>query len=261
MKKPSKRNSNAWAISDRSGMKFPMREMIKEPGTGFFIHKSESDGKYNAVDHPQANLSKYLRNKVGDPFPVLDAHPDRNWALDAIRSYNASVNTGMIMLVPKAVPGAIRKGEASLSLSFIVDEADGRRYQYSDADLEIDATVSAVGLDARLASSSLSIEVDVTSAGIRAKYGNASLESFFTLTAASLDVKFGSSDMEIAASVAATGIRAKYGLVDMEADATLTSSGLGSYKGVVAMNAAVTVTVVLPDWLPADWDSSDWFTA
>ncbi len=75
-----KRNSNAWAISDRSGMRFPMREMIYEPGTHIFIHKSESDGSYNAVDHPQANIQKYAR--FGDPFPVLDAHPDINWVLD-----------------------------------------------------------------------------------------------------------------------------------------------------------------------------------
>lgn len=79
--RPSKRNSNAWAISDRSGMKFPMREMIKEPGTGYFIHKSESDGKYNAVDHPQANLQKYA-TLSGDPYPVENARPDQDWTLD-----------------------------------------------------------------------------------------------------------------------------------------------------------------------------------
>lgn len=74
----SKRFSRAWAISDRSGMRFPMAEMMREPGTNVFIHKSESDGIYNAVDHPQANIQKYAR--FGDPFPIPEAHPDINWA-------------------------------------------------------------------------------------------------------------------------------------------------------------------------------------
>jgi hypothetical protein len=79
----SKRNSKAWAISDRSGMRFPIKEMIKEPGTNYFIHKSESDGRYNAVDHPQANLQKYATFS-GDPFPVKDAHPDIDHSLTTL---------------------------------------------------------------------------------------------------------------------------------------------------------------------------------
>ena len=75
-----KRGSKAWAISDRSGMRFPMCEMIREPGTNTFIHKSESDGRWNEVDHPQAHVNKYAR--FGDPFPVLDAHPDISWVVD-----------------------------------------------------------------------------------------------------------------------------------------------------------------------------------
>ena len=78
-----KRKSNAWAISDRSGMKFPIKEMIYEPGTNYFIHKSESDGKYNAVDHPQANLTKYA-DFSGDPYPVKDAHPDINHSIQVL---------------------------------------------------------------------------------------------------------------------------------------------------------------------------------
>lgn len=72
---------SAWFISDRSGMKFPISEAIKEPGTGYFIHRSESDGKYNAVDHPQAHLSKYAELS-GDPKPIKNARPDINWVVD-----------------------------------------------------------------------------------------------------------------------------------------------------------------------------------
>lgn len=63
-------------------MKFPINEMIREPGTNVFIHKSESDGMYNAVDHPQANIQKYAR--FGDPFPVFDAHPDISHVVDTL---------------------------------------------------------------------------------------------------------------------------------------------------------------------------------
>lgn len=92
IEKKDKRHSNAWAISDRSGMKFRMSEMIKEPGTGYFIHKSESDGMWNAVDHPQANIQKYAR--FGDPFPVRDAHPDRSWVVDLfLKDENGNILT------------------------------------------------------------------------------------------------------------------------------------------------------------------------
>ena len=77
----SKRSSKAWAISDRSGMRFHMNEMIKEPGTGYLVHYSESDGIWNMVDHPQANLHKWAELS-GDPYPVLKVRPDQPWAKD-----------------------------------------------------------------------------------------------------------------------------------------------------------------------------------
>lgn len=50
---PSRRRSSgkrAMAISDRSGQAFPYREMVEEPGTKLWVHKSESDGRWNRVD-------------------------------------------------------------------------------------------------------------------------------------------------------------------------------------------------------------------
>lgn len=64
-----------FAISDRSGFKFPMREMVKEPGTGYLVHRSESDKNYNMVDHPQLHLNKYAKLS-GDPKPIKNARPD-----------------------------------------------------------------------------------------------------------------------------------------------------------------------------------------
>ena len=75
-----KKGSKAKAISDRSGFKFPMDEMVIEPGTGYLVHKSESDGQYSLINHPLNNVGRYLRNKLGDPFPVQNARPDRDWA-------------------------------------------------------------------------------------------------------------------------------------------------------------------------------------
>lgn len=76
--KGKKGNSNANAISDRSGFRHPMHEMIVEPGTGYLIHRSESDGRWNFVDHPQAHINEYAH--FGDPFPVADARPDIIWS-------------------------------------------------------------------------------------------------------------------------------------------------------------------------------------
>lgn len=62
---------NAIAICQRSGMKFPYSEMIIEPGTGLFIHYSESDGMYNRVDHPQLHIKG-----VSDRIGLRQPHPD-----------------------------------------------------------------------------------------------------------------------------------------------------------------------------------------
>ncbi len=74
--KRDKSRSDAWAICDRTGVRFPMREMVIEPGTGYLVHKKASDGPWNYVQHPQANL---LENGLtfGDPFPVMEARPNQ----------------------------------------------------------------------------------------------------------------------------------------------------------------------------------------
>lgn len=75
------RNSKAWTYSDRSGMKFPTNEMVVEPGTGFWVHRSESDGQYSQVSHPQANLSKYARF-TGDGEAAFNARANEVTELD-----------------------------------------------------------------------------------------------------------------------------------------------------------------------------------
>lgn len=68
--KKGRAGSNAWFISDRSGFRYPYSESISEPGTGWRIHYSESDGEYNLVDHPLNHVQRYV--KFGDPSPVVD---------------------------------------------------------------------------------------------------------------------------------------------------------------------------------------------
>ncbi len=58
----------AWAISQRSGLRYPYNQMIFEEGTNLFIHKSESDGIYNEVDHPQRNIKGVKSDAQALPY-------------------------------------------------------------------------------------------------------------------------------------------------------------------------------------------------
>lgn len=68
----------AIAISDRCGFKFLWKEMVKEPGTGFIVHYSESDGKYNLVDHPQ----NHIRNVRSENINLRWTRPEVSDVLD-----------------------------------------------------------------------------------------------------------------------------------------------------------------------------------
>lgn len=83
-----KRSRTASAICDRTGIRYPMSQMVIEPGTGYLVHKSVSDGKWNAVDHPMNHVSRYAR--FGDPKPVENARPDINW-VDTVEAEDVEV--------------------------------------------------------------------------------------------------------------------------------------------------------------------------
>ena len=61
-------------ICDRSGMEYPISEAVIEPGTGYMVHKSESDGMWNLVDHPQ----NFSFHDFSDPKTFKDVRVDRN---------------------------------------------------------------------------------------------------------------------------------------------------------------------------------------
>lgn len=62
---------NAIKICMRSGFKYPYNEIIEEPGTGLWVHYSESDGMYNRVTHPQLHI-KGVSDKIGLEKPNPD---------------------------------------------------------------------------------------------------------------------------------------------------------------------------------------------
>lgn len=90
--KPDKRNSKASAICDRTGVRYPMNQMVIEPGTNYLVHRSVSDGNWSLVEHPLSNMAMYLRGKSGDPFPIPQARLDTDW--DEPQSYAATVTGG-----------------------------------------------------------------------------------------------------------------------------------------------------------------------
>ena len=65
----------AKGICDRSGFRYPMTEMVIEEGTGWLVHRSEDDGMWNLVDHPQNHVQRFV--EFGDPFPVENARPEQ----------------------------------------------------------------------------------------------------------------------------------------------------------------------------------------
>lgn len=65
------KGKKAFAICDRTGFKISYRDMVKEPGTGLFVDKSWSDGRWNRVDHPQ-NFPADVSENIGLKNPRTD---------------------------------------------------------------------------------------------------------------------------------------------------------------------------------------------
>jgi hypothetical protein len=78
-------------ICDRSGFKYPYKEGVIEPGTGFFVHYTENDGKYSLVSHPQNNPRK--RYQFGDPKPLKNPRPEINLDTDFLSTEGGDLMT------------------------------------------------------------------------------------------------------------------------------------------------------------------------
>ena len=76
----------ALAVSDRSGLSFPYREMVTEPGTKLWVHRTESDGRWNVVDY-----EKLLVAPTGDAQrlenPTSYAEQDAGAEVDLVTDF------------------------------------------------------------------------------------------------------------------------------------------------------------------------------
>lgn len=70
----------AVAICHRSGFKYPYKDMVFEPGTNYFVHKSEDDGEWSLVTHPQ----NYPPEKLTERIALRWAHRDTELSVGAI---------------------------------------------------------------------------------------------------------------------------------------------------------------------------------
>lgn len=106
---------------------------------GMLVHKSEADGQWSITNHPLNNMGKYLRGKSGDPFPIDNPRPDRNWA--AFMSYPAEVrfpSNAVINFTPvKRYPSASVSMVSSSSLTVLTKYSSAINFS-STAALEID---------------------------------------------------------------------------------------------------------------------------
>ena len=141
MAKNRKRNSKASTISDRSGFRFPMREMVEEDG--LLVHKSETDGQWSILKHPQNNLGRYLKGKSGDPFPVPDARPDKDWEQLTVFSGEVLTNQIIGVLVKELKTST---SDASISCETTVSVSAIKLWQ-AQASIESESTVSVVALE------------------------------------------------------------------------------------------------------------------
>lgn len=205
------RNPKAYGISERSGMKFPISEMIKEPGTGFFVHRSESDGMFNAVDHPQANLHKYAVFG-GDPTPTLNARPDRNWA--AAQVFQGACKTGALIQV-YAAPIDTAGSFSNISVSSSVTSSPKVNYQGSSS-LTGAASLTSAGIRNCSGESALTGAASFLSAGIRQQSGSATSSASASVTSSGEIVFIGNSAISGSGVVSASAIEVPILIDDFE---------------------------------------------
>ena len=78
------RGKYAYFICDRSGFRFRYSDRVKEP-TGLVVGASETDGRYNIIDHPQNKTPRNDDNenlRDARPDTVLATTGDAGWSPD-----------------------------------------------------------------------------------------------------------------------------------------------------------------------------------
>ena len=87
----NKYTKKGFFICERSGFEYPIKYMLKEPGTGLIIARQESDGKYNLVDHPQNHIRKKADSRI-----IKNARPDRVEEHDYLTDENGNILVGIL---------------------------------------------------------------------------------------------------------------------------------------------------------------------
>lgn len=90
------KGKDSFGICDRSGFKVRYSEMVKEPGTGYWVHKSESDGRYSAVNHPQ----NFPPRPRAESLPLRFARSGKN----EITLHTLLTETGSVLLTESGDP-------------------------------------------------------------------------------------------------------------------------------------------------------------
>ena len=82
--KPFAKGKKSIAIDQRTGFKHLQRDMVFEPGTGYFVHKDESDGFHNLVGDPLNFLPESMKEPEFQGLRYVS--PDVDLSIGAIIS-------------------------------------------------------------------------------------------------------------------------------------------------------------------------------
>lgn len=82
---PFASGKHAISICQRSGFKFPYKEMVLEPGTNTWVHRSEDDGDWDLVTHAQ----NFPPDKLTERISLRWAHPEQDGNFGVLSTVSA----------------------------------------------------------------------------------------------------------------------------------------------------------------------------
>lgn len=126
------KGKNAVGICHRSGFKVPYKELVFEPGTNYLVHKSETDGNYSLVNHPQ-NFPP-SPDKLVDRISLKWSFPDVPLSLGTVVSADQlGLPSHASTFYSSTVWPSIGTGISAPPVSIGAGVSDGRRTDFSVA--------------------------------------------------------------------------------------------------------------------------------
>jgi hypothetical protein len=87
-------------ICERSGMSYPLKYAVREPGTGYLVYYKESDGKNSLVEHPQNKPARLAEStalrwsRPDDVAPSVAGYaPELRPGTTSLRPYDVSATS------------------------------------------------------------------------------------------------------------------------------------------------------------------------